>query len=917
MSSNPSESSEVPFTPASEISEEQDDQDLQRIDRAEEEEEEEGEDLLDDNMLNDYKAVPELDRYDEADLDEQEYESIDYGARRRAEAEMRKRDREMSKRGGRIPAALATPEDEEELPARRRRRIADGDDGELIEEALPEGSQEEPVEYVNLDDYQGPLKEWLQIESTRREIKRRFRQFLQEYTGPQDDEENENANGVKSPKEKLTIYPAQIISMCRANKASLEVSFLHLSDAIPILAVWVADEPETILELFDEEATEVTINLYQNYDLIHPVIHVRITQLPIVDRLRDLRHHHLGALTRVEGVVTRRTGVFPQMKIITFICVKCKTTTPPYTQTGQVEVSPGRCPECQSTGPFTVDAQNTIYRNYQKITLQEAPGSVPAGRVPRTKDVVLLHDLIDTVSPGELVDITGIYKHTYDDGLNRNNGFPVFATVIQAVHVSKQAASMTSFRVTDEDIKEIRRLSKEPNIAEKIINSIGPSIYGHQDVKTALALSMFSGVPKQLGNEHRIRGDINVLVLGDPGVAKSQFLKYVEKTAHRTVYTTGKGASAVGLTASVHRDPLTREWTLEGGALVLADQGICCIDEFDKMNDADRTSIHEAMEQQSISISKAGIITTLKARCAVVAAANPVMGRYDSSRTFAENVELTDAILSRFDILCVVRDQVDLDVDSRLASFVVDSHMRAMGPTQKTAEEISAEHNPNKRKTEEELKSEDPAYNNPNMIPQRLLRKYILYAREHCHPKLNRVDDDKIAKLYADLRRESMVTGGIPIAVRHIESIIRMSEAHAKMHLRENVIEEDINMAIRVMLESFISSQKFSVMRPLRLHFDKYLTYKKDHFELLFFLLKSLVDEALHLRMLRGKTLEESKLLPVEVALDDFRQKALELNISNLEPFFQSHLFKENQFSINLAKKTIVKTYHASSSSSS
>lgn len=220
-------------------------------------------------------------------------------------------------------------------------------------------------------------------------------------------------------------------------------------------------------------------------------------------------------------------------------------------------------------------------------------------------------------------------------------------------------------------------MSRDERIRKRIIKSIAPSIYGHDDIKTAIALSLFGGVPKDINGKHSIRGDINVLMLGDPGTAKSQFLKYVEKTAQRAIFTTGQGASAVGLTASVRKDPVTREWTLEGGALVLADRGTCLIDEFDKMNDHDRTSIHEAMEQQTISISKAGIVTTLKARCAILAAANPVRGRYNPTIPFQQNVELTEPILSRFDVLCVVKDTVDPVKDELLAKFVTGSHLRS------------------------------------------------------------------------------------------------------------------------------------------------------------------------------------------------------------------------------------------------
>ena len=221
------------------------------------------------------------------------------------------------------------------------------------------------------------------------------------------------------------------------------------------------------------------------------------------------------------------------------------------------------------------------------MTLQESPGSVPPGRLPRTKEVILLADLIDSARPGEEVDVTGIYRNNFDAGLNTQHGFPVFSTVIEANYISKKENIYSAFHISDHDVIEIKKLAKDPMVGEKIIRSIAPSISGHEDVKTAIALSLFGGVLKRK-EKHRIRGDINVLLLGDPGTAKSQFLKYCEKTAHRAIYTTGQGASAVGLTASVRKDPITKEWTLEGGALVLADTGICLIDEFDKMNDQDR-----------------------------------------------------------------------------------------------------------------------------------------------------------------------------------------------------------------------------------------------------------------------------------------------------------------------------------------
>lgn len=362
-----------------------------------------------------------------------------------------------------------------------------------------------------------------------------------------------------------------------------------------------------------------------------------------------------------------------------------------------------------------INMEQTLYRNYQKITLQESPGRIPAGRIPRSKDCILLADLCDICKPGDEVELTGVYTNNYDGSLNTDQGFPVFSTVIMANHMVVKDSKQVVSSLTDEDIATIQKLSKDPRVIDRIIASIAPSIYGHNFIKRALALTLFGGESKNPGDKHKVRGDINMLICGDPGTAKSQFLKYTEKIAPRAVFTTGQGASAVGLTAYVRRNPVSHEWTLEAGALVLADQGVCLIDEFDKMNDQDRTSIHEAMEQQSISISKAGLVTSLQARCAVIAASNPIGGRYDPSMTFSENVNLSEPILSRFDILCVVKDEFDPMQDQLLAKFVIDSHIR---------------HHPSKESHEssQQVGAMD--------IPQELLKKFIVYSKVNVRPKL-------------------------------------------------------------------------------------------------------------------------------------------------------------------------------------
>ena len=354
------------------------------------------------------------------------------------------------------------------------------------------------------------------------------------------------------------IYKQRIREMCAENKQSLEVSYSHLTSANPTIALWVADEPQIIFPFLNEIAFEIVLSQFKAYSNIFQEIFVRVRDLPIGDQLRDLRHHHLNKLIKVRGVVTRRTGVYPQLKVMVFFCSKCGEKKGPIFQNSHNLVDIGICGNCQSKGPFKLNFEETIYRNYQKITLQETPGSVPPGRVPRHKEVILLADLIDIARPGEEVEITGIYTHMFDYSLNVKHGFPIFSTVIEANSIKRQNESSLAI-LTDEDKIEIRNLAKNPSIGKIIIDSIAPSIYGHRFIKTALALSMFGGVPKDVGGKHKIRGDINVLVLGDPGVAKSQFLKYTLQTSPRCVYTTGKGASAVGLTAGVHKDPVSKE----------------------------------------------------------------------------------------------------------------------------------------------------------------------------------------------------------------------------------------------------------------------------------------------------------------------------------------------------------------------
>uniref|UniRef100_A0A158R5D7 DNA replication licensing factor MCM2 n=1 Tax=Syphacia muris TaxID=451379 RepID=A0A158R5D7_9BILA len=807
-----------------------------------EDDDEEGENLFGDDMERDYRPQPELDVYSGSGLDDaSDLRELSPSARRAAEREMDERDNIADE----FDLFYEQGDDEEMSRKRRRARQA-------VESEVPmEEDEEMPIDI--LENMRGrSTRDHVNDEAVGKEIERRFKSFLRAY---------------KDPETKKVKYIEAIKLMVADNRESFEIDYDDLA----------------------HETGEQNIC----YFLPEAPASVRIRGLPVEEDIRMLRQVHLNMLIKVSGVLTITTGILPQLSVVKYDCVSCGYLLGPFVQRDDEEVKPTTCPSCQSRGPFELNMENTIYHNYQRITIQESPSSVAAGRLPRSKDVVLTGDLCDSCKPGDEIMLTGIYRHVFDIGLNNKQGFPIFNTIIEANHIEKKDG-IVSDSLTDDDIEMIRRLSKDSAIGERIFASIAPSIYGHKNIKRAIALALFGGEQKNPGEKHHLRGDINVLLCGDPGTAKSQFLRYASHVAPRAVLTTGQGASAVGLTAYVQRHPVTREWTLEAGAMVLADKGVCLIDEFDKMNDQDRTSIHEAMEQQSISVSKAGIVTSLQARCTVIAAANPLGGRYDPSRTFAENVDLTEPILSRFDVLCVVRDIVDPIEDERLANFVVGNH-RKLHPNSVVREAENDENEQSQKDHESGLE----------LIPQDVLRKYLIYAKERVHPRLEQMPQEKMAKLYAKLRQESHATGAIAITVRHVESMIRLAEAHAKMHLRTYVCDDDVDIAISVMLESFISTQKANTVRFMRRVFADYLNVSRDNNELLLFLLKQLVKDQLRYEQAHNK---DNKILTIAISEADFIDRARRLRIENAKSFYLSPFFAANNFSYDASRKLIVRT---------
>lgn len=709
----------------------------------------------------------------------------------------------------------------------------------------------------------------------------------------------------------VLIYREAINRLAEENKSSFGFDFQDLVAHQPILANLLIQSPREMIQLFEQQADELINLCYPNYHNISDKVNVRFHNVGNQVALMDLRHEHMDRFMSIHGVVVRRSAIYPKLQTAVYQCTRCNTHLPGVQQQliGNTQLPHMRCPQpdCQSKS-LRLSQVQSIFHNFQKLTIQEAPGTVQAGRIPRQVDVVVFDDLIDACTPGEEVEVIGYLHLIPDTHMNKQTGFPIYNTTLVANNILKKKSKSFSQNdgLSEFDIKDIHEISQWPNIQDILIRSIAPSIYGHYDIKTAIACSLFAGVAKELESKARLRGDINVLLVGDPGVAKSQFLKYTEHIGHRAVYTTGKGASAVGLTATVQRDKLTGEWTLEGGALVLADQGTCLIDEFDKMSDQDRTSIHEAMEQQTISVSKAGIVCTLKARCGVIAAANPIGGNYDNSMTFQEQVDLTEPILSRFDILCVVRDKIDRENDERLARFVTTSHMSA-DPEGKRG--VDFEQHKQQQVDESQVTLTEMCER--GFLTQQMLSKYILYARTHCQPSLSTVNNAQIISLYKSLRRAAGRSGGIQITPRHLESLLRISEALAKMRLAHRVENDDVNRAIQVMLDSFFQSQKLSVRQEFERQFSQYIFQVNDKHSLVLDTIKELVEAEHKTRRVLGKSYEEALAQPVEIKLDRLLARCVQLyGTIDGTAFLSSELFlNTREMSYDSQNGKIIYTY--------
>ncbi|MCU0850624.1 MAG: minichromosome maintenance protein MCM [Candidatus Thermoplasmatota archaeon] len=567
---------------------------------------------------------------------------------------------------------------------------------------------------------------------------------------------------------------------------SLLLDYWDIDKADPKLAEMLLRQPFKALFNAEEALKIIEVAAEQKLQL-----HFRVKNIPESQRvlIRKIRANRLGTFIAVEGLVKKITEVRPKLQVAAFQCQKCGAVIR-IEQDEDILKEPSECYEdqggCGRVSSFKLSTTLSSFIDSQKIEIQENPEGLRGGAQPERISVHLEDDLVGGVAPGDRVIVNGILHSTA-----RHRGtfrLTSFDKTMDAVSIESQEYAFEEVEVSKEDEKKIVKISKDPEIYEKMRQSIAPTIYGLDVEKDALVLQLFGGIAKEMPDGTRTRGDIHALLVGDPGTAKSQMLSYMSKLAPRSVYASGKASSAAGLTAAAVRDEFGEgQWTLEAGALVLADKGLACIDEIDKMEETDRSSLHQAMEQQEISVAKAGINATLKSRCAVLAAANPKLGRFDEFIPMHEQINMPPALLSRFDLIFSILDKPNRKTDTDLASHILQSHK-------------GGEIHEHMKKTSDNMysKSQESTFLKhvlPVFEPE-FLRKYVAYAKRNVFPVMTDDALEILQNYYVDFRSSSK--DSVPFTPRQLEAFVRLAESSARIRLSQEANVEDAKRAISI-----------------------------------------------------------------------------------------------------------------------
>ncbi|KAK4631317.1 DNA replication licensing factor mcm3 [Fulvia fulva] len=627
-------------------------------------------------------------------------------------------------------------------------------------------------------------------------------------------------------------YQAEILLMLNRGLRRLTVSIDEIRSHSKEIADGLLNQPFEYSQAFDRALFNIVQTLRNR--ATQPVDEEQMYYCAYIGSFgeyacnpRTLSSHYLNHMVSLEGIVTKCSLVRP--KVVKSVHWNEKKSTFHFreyrdqTMTANGAASTSVYPTEDGEGnPLVTEYGYCTYRDHQTVSIQEMPERAPAGQLPRGVDVIMDDDMVDRVKPGDRIQLVGIYRSL--GNRNAGVGSSTFKTLILANNVillsSKSGGGIAQAAITDTDIRNINKISKRRRVFDLLSQSLAPSIYGHDYIKKAILLMLLGGMEKNLDNGTHLRGDINILMVGDPSTAKSQLLRFVLNTAPLAIATTGRGSSGVGLTAAVTSDKETGERRLEAGAMVLGDRGVVCIDEFDKMSDVDRVAIHEVMEQQTVTIAKAGIHTSLNARCSVIAAANPIYGQYDTHKDPHKNIALPDSLLSRFDLLFVVTDDIEDVRDRQVSEHVLRMHRYRQPGTEEGVPVREQQSQTLGVGVEEEGDANKPSevYEKFNTMlhagvtvtvgrgSQRrvevlsipFIKKYIQYAKQRIKPILTKGAADHIVAAYSALRNDEMEGNQrktSPMTARTLETLIRLASAHAKSRLSQRVEEKDAEVA--------------------------------------------------------------------------------------------------------------------------
>lgn len=565
-----------------------------------------------------------------------------------------------------------------------------------------------------------------------------------------------------------TIYKEKIddLLLVYPKKRSLEIDYQELERFDHELADRLIKEPEAVFEAAEQCIKEMNLVLPSGTGTFSP--HVRTCNVPEHGLLiENLSSKNLGELVAVKAVVTKRTEVMHKVKIAVYECQICEARTrTPVTKNFS---PPKRCESCKKFALRQLEEESKfsdVQRGEVQELLERVSGGSPAAHV----EIWMEDDLVNTIAPGDNIELAGILR-LRPPLRTRQKQELVYGRYLDIVHIKSMKKDFEEIEINREEEREILELSKDPNIEQMIVDSVAPGIYGHEEVKRALALQLFGGTKgKSMKGGISIRDDIHVLLVGDPGLAKTRFLQHTDEIAPKSIYVSGKTTTGTGLTVTAEKDELGEGgWTLKAGALVLASGGTAMIDEFDKIEEDDRSALHEALESQTLSIAKAGIVAKFKAKTAVLAAANPRYGRFDMNKNLADQYDIPPTLMSRFDLIFPIIDVLDVEKDTQLAEHILASHV---------GKETTIE----KRTIERDV-----------------LRKYIAYARRKILPKLRSEATDLIKEFYVEMRTRSKEADTVAITPRYLEGLVRLAEANAKMRLSRTVDARDAQTAIGLM----------------------------------------------------------------------------------------------------------------------